>query len=173
MTAFEDSKQFRDVLKYVDVASVMCSEEVHAAAPDAAKQIVALGMPPSYADWFTPVSEVILWPTAVGRTYDCDRKTRTIGSACLIGTNIFGDIVVDADTGCIVDLDRTSGQSHLINTSYARFLYFVGRMNKSSMCQYADASSLFAEFSEIDPIPMKNNNGIWAVTTFEAEEGMY
>jgi hypothetical protein len=173
MIQFHESKEFKDVLPFLGAKVPKCSEELRTSAPYVADLIGALGLPPSFADWYAPVTEVKNWISATGRTFDCDGKAKTISKACLIGTNTFGDIVIDLDSGCVVDIDRSSDQSQLINTSFATFLYFIARMKKSSACNYEDADSLFAEFARIDPIPMKNDEGIWSLTTFEAEEGMY
>ena len=159
MINFHDSQEFLDVLPFLEAKVSKCSDEVRSTAPVVANQIAAFGLPPSYADWYAPVTEVSSWPSAFGRTYECDGQVKKIGRACIIGTNTFGDIVIDVDSGCVVDLDRSSGESQLINTSFPAFLYFVGRMKKSSLSGYQDAASLFADFSKTDPIPMKNYEG--------------
>jgi len=173
MTNFHESEEFLGILCFLDAKTPALGDDMRFTAPVLANQIGEFGLPPTYADWYEPVTEVKLWNSAIGRTYECDGEVKTINKACIIGTNEFGDVVVDVDTGSVVDLDRSSGQSQLINTSFARFLYFVARMKKSFKCRCEDAASLFAEFARIDLVPMKNNDGIWSVTTFEAEEGMY
>jgi len=173
MKPFHETSEFVDVLEYLELIVPVCEEKVWQFAPIVAKEITQLGLPKTYADWFISVEKVTLSEISEGRKYDFDGHIKTITKACIIGKNTFGDIVIDVVNGCVVDLDRSLNQSQLINTSLTKFLYFVGRMQKSANCQYSDASTLFEEFNKIDPVPMKNNEGIWSLTTFEAEQGMY
>lgn len=173
MLNFHESKEFLAILPFLEATVPACSTEVRSIAPVLADQIAMFGLPRRFADWYEPVAEVSIWPSVVGRRYVCDGQLKTINAACLIGTNSFGDIVVDVSSGIVVDLDRSSKESQLINTSFTAFLYFIRRMNQSYGSRCEDADSRFAEFTRVDPIPMVNNVGIWCLTTFEAEEGMY
>lgn len=134
--------------------------------------IKCVGLPTQVADWFRAVDNIVLEPDARRFQYAINQQVQVGEDGIRLGVNDLGIIVLDARNGCVVYVEP-GGLTQLINTSIERFLYFVGRFNRSADCGFDDINQLLSDCREIDPAPLADPEGVWSVMLEEAKAGLY
>jgi hypothetical protein len=162
----------RELLSSLEVARPTITLAARECLGETAALIDQFGVPANQADWFAAVSTVDVLPEARGCMYMTSDQRVTIAGAAVIGRSPFGSIVVDCDSGHVVYCD-TLGTSQLLNSSYGKFLFFVGRLHRSDLLRFADVDDLHSSLQVVDPVALKNPEGIWSVTLEEAQAGLY